>query len=111
MQKKKNITLAGKVTEVRLQRDLFAQLLCISLEKELAIDKVLMYPLTPVPFSMCHIDGTICKTNKSTTLLKILEHYSDNEVPQHTDIVYDGFFIFHCMKEIPMTFGNISKKF
>ena len=39
MQKKKKITLAGKVTEVHLQRDLFAQLLCISLEKELDVYK------------------------------------------------------------------------
>lgn len=55
MQKRK-MSVSGKVVELRMQRDLFGQLLCISLKKSLDIGKVLTYPLTPVPLSMCHID-------------------------------------------------------
>jgi hypothetical protein len=46
-----------------MQRDLFGQLLLISLEQKLNIDKVLAYPLTPVPLALCHIDGMINKTD------------------------------------------------
>ena len=95
---------------MRLQRDLFGRLLGISLEKKLDLEKVLTFPLTPVPLSLSHIDGTICKTDKSI-LLKLLENCIDNEPPQHTDVlIFDGFFALYQLKEIPATFGNISKK-
>lgn len=107
---KKKITVSGKVIEVRMQRDLFGQLLCISLNKTLNIEKVLSYPLMPVPLSMCHLDGSICKTDKSV-LLKILEKQTTNETPENTDvIVFDGFFMFHLMKDVPQRYGKISQK-
>ena len=75
-----------------MQRDLFGQLLSISLKKTLDIDKVLSYPLTPVPLALCHLDGSICKTDKSC-LLRLLEKGISSEPPQNTDvIIYDGFF-------------------
>lgn len=93
-----------------MQRDLFGQFLCISLKRSLDIDKVLKYPLTPVPLSMCHIDGSICKTNKAA-LLKVLEQQIEPHTPEHTNVkVFDGFFMLHLMREIPATYGNISKK-
>lgn len=74
-----------------MQRDLIGQFLCISLKKSLDIDKVLSYPLTPVPLSMCHIDGSICKTNEAI-LLKVLEQQIEAHVPQRTDVkVFDDF--------------------
>lgn len=94
-----------------MQRDLFGQLLRISLEKSLDIDKVLMYPLTPMPFSLCHADGSICKTDKSI-LVKILEKRVAHDQPQNVDTyIYDGFFMLHLMREIPLIFGHISEKF
>ncbi|XP_067613930.1 serine/threonine-protein kinase Wnk isoform X4 [Eurosta solidaginis] len=109
MQKKK-MTVSGKVVELRMQRDLFGQFLCISLQKSLDIDKVLIYPLTPVPLSMCHMDGSICKTNKAA-LLKVLEQQIEPHTPEHTNVkVLDGFFMLHLMREIPATYGNISTK-
>lgn len=53
------IAVSGKWIEVRMQRDLFAQWLLIFLGQTLNIDKVLSYPLTPVPLAMCHADGVI----------------------------------------------------
>ncbi|XP_067618035.1 uncharacterized protein [Eurosta solidaginis] len=69
---KKKMPVSGKVVEVRMERDLFGQLLSVSLQQTLDIDKVLTYPLTPVPFPLCHLDITICTTAKSA-LLKLLE--------------------------------------
>lgn len=93
-----------------MQRDLFAQLLLLSLEKTLNIDAVLTYPLTPVPLAMCHLDGAICKTDKSV-LLKILQNNIVSNPPASCDvIIYDGLFLLHSMTEVPLSFGNISKK-
>lgn len=83
----------------------------VSLKKELGIKKVLKYPLTLIPLSMCHVDDTICKTDK-LVLLKMLEKQVESKEPEVADfIVYDGFFMLHLMKDIPIIFGNISPKF
>lgn len=42
-----------KVNEVKLQRDLFRRLLGICLQQNVDIEKVLEYPLTPIPLSLC----------------------------------------------------------
>lgn len=77
-----------------MQRDLFGQLFSLSLEQTLNIDKVLAYPLTPVPLALCHTDGTICKTDKSV-LLKVLQKEIDSNPPERCDVInYDGFFYF-----------------
>lgn len=110
--KKSKTKVAGKLQEVKLQRDLFGRLLGLSLSENIDIKKVLRYPLTPVPLSMCHLDGSICKTTKSI-LMKLLEVKVDNheEIVNKPDIVIiDGYFLLHCMKEVPITYGNISKK-
>lgn len=110
MAKKKQVRIMGKVQEVRMQRDLFGRLLGVSMDQKLDLEKVLTYPLTPVPLSLCHLDETICKTDKSV-LLKSLEGKIKTIAPSHIDIVIvDGFFILHTLKELPKTFGNISKK-
>lgn len=107
---KKKVSIAGKVLELRMQRDLFGHLLYISLEKQLDIEKILTYPLTPVTLSTCHLDGSICKTDKSV-LMRFLEREVQSEPPQAADImIFDGFFILHLMKDVPSSFGNISKK-
>lgn len=58
--------IGKEVQAVRMKRDLFVRLLAISIKYQVDISKVLSYPLTPVPFSMCHMDGAICKTEKSS---------------------------------------------
>lgn len=107
---KQKISIAGKRIAIQMQRDLFGQLFSLSLEQTLNIDKVLAYPLTPVPLALCHIDGTICKTDKSV-LLKVLQKEIDSNPPERCDvIIYDGFFNIHSIKDVPSSFGNVSKK-
>lgn len=93
-----------------MQRDLFGRLLGLSLEQQINIEKVLTYPLTPVPLSLCHINRNICKTDKSI-LMKSLEQKIHSDEPDRVDIVIiDGFFLMHLMKELPVSIGNVAKK-
>ncbi|OXU17113.1 hypothetical protein TSAR_008554 [Trichomalopsis sarcophagae] len=88
----------------------FADSLKKTIEQSIDFEKVLPYPLTPITFAWCHLDGTHCKTDKSA-LMKSLEISIDSEVPAYTDVVLiDGFFFLHLMKDVPLTFENISIK-
>ena len=62
----------GKVVAACLVRDLFGSILYHSLKQEIDMAEVLKYPLTPVPLSLSHVDGTMQKTPKAV-LLKHLE--------------------------------------
>ncbi|CAH2096461.1 unnamed protein product [Euphydryas editha] len=105
---KKKVYLVNKTQEVRMQRDLFGRMLGISIEKNTDIEKVLTFPITPIPMSLCHTDGSIFKTDKSS-LMKCLQ--VESTAPTHNDFVLiDGFFLLHCIKDVPRTFEGISKK-
>ena len=54
---------------MKMERTLFGKLLCVALEKEIDVKEILRYPLTPVPLSLCHFDGTL-----RTTEIKLLKH-------------------------------------
>lgn len=69
-----------------------------------------------MPRSMCHADGSICKTDKAQ-LAKLLEKKMNNKVNQQPSWSYydismiDGFFILYLMKdepEISMEYRNSS---
>lgn len=107
---KKKVKVGNKVQELRMQRDLFGRLLGVSIEQKIDLRKALSYPLTPVPMALCHLDGTIYKTDKSA-LMGFLEKKVTSKAPDHVDVaILDGFFLLHLMKDIPRLFGNVSKK-
>lgn len=108
---KKKVTKVGeKLQELRIQRDVFGRIIGISIDHKVDIAKIFSYPITPVPLSMCHLDGGICKTQKSI-LMKCLENGVEHDPPSHIDIILiDGFYLLHSMKNVPKTFGSISKK-
>lgn len=99
-----------KVHEIRVQRDLFGRLLFLSMEHNIDLEKILSYPITVVPMSLCHEDGTIHKTQKSVMVENMKGNSTHDKVPRRFDaVIFDGFFLLHTMKNIPKTFGNISK--
>ena len=63
----KNIKVGdGKIISVCLVRELFGSILFLSLERKVDMAEVLSYPLTQVPLSLSHVDGTMLKKKKST---------------------------------------------
>ena len=54
----------------KLERNLFGQLLCVALNRRMA--DAMRYPLSPIPLSLAHTDGTKHSTQKDR-LRKILE--------------------------------------
>ncbi|XP_071577048.1 uncharacterized protein [Temnothorax nylanderi] len=89
---KKKVKISGKIQEIKIQRDIFGRLLYVSQQNKIDIDKTLCYPLTPIPFSLCHLDGNICKTPKSVLLKELEIHQSCPDLPDPYINVIDGFF-------------------
>ena len=107
---KKKIKVAGKVQEIKMQRDLFCRLLGVAVDQKLDMGEVFRFPLTPMLLSLYHVDGSIYKTDMSA-LLKSLESQIKSCEPSNVSlIVIDGFFVIHTIKEIPVQYGKIASK-
>ena len=100
----------GKLVAACMMRDLFGCILKLSLEKKIDMAEVLKFPLTPVPLSLSHVDGTMQKTQKAT-LLKHLESRIESEPPRQVDItIVDAMFFLHLQgNHLPSTFGGVAR--
>ncbi|XP_053595716.1 uncharacterized protein LOC128667953 [Microplitis demolitor] len=108
---KKSVKSGNKVQEIQMQRDLFGRLLGLSLDYKIDMEKILCYPVTPLPMSMCRLDGSLHQTDKSAIVNCFEKQHKCTDAPKTFDIVIvDGFFLLHTMHDIPATFGGISKK-
>ncbi|XP_047992980.1 uncharacterized protein LOC125231567 [Leguminivora glycinivorella] len=107
----KTVKSGHKVQEIKMQRDLFGRMLGLSLDHKIDMEKMLCYPITPLPMSMCHLDGSVHKTDKSAIVKCLEKLYDCTETPKTLDVVIvDGFFLLHIIHDIPATFGGISQK-
>ena len=68
-----------------------------------------VYPLTPVPLSLSHADGTMLKTKKST-LTSALEMKVITRPPDivHETVIDASFFVY-LQYNLPSTFGQVAK--
>ena len=99
----------GKVVAACLVRDLFGSLLYLSLQKKVDIGEVLKHPLTPVPLSLCHVDGSMQKSPKSA-LMKYLESKTMSQPPRSVNVkVIDAMFFLHLHSNLPTSFGGVAR--
>ena len=99
-----------KVMELQGTRDLFGRLLYISTLEKIDLEKVFQFPLTPVPLSLSHLDGSINKTDKAKLLHK-LEKKTQSDVPNQADVVIvDAMFFLHTLVCPPSTYGQLSEE-
>ena len=109
LRKKKVQTSDGKVLAAYFVRDLFGSLLCLSLERQIDMNEVLPYPLTPVPFSLSHVNGSMQKTPKSK-LMKYLESLATTDPPKTVDVsIIDVMFFLRLHPNLPSTFDGVAR--
>ena len=88
--------------------DLFGSIPFLSLQHKIDMEEVLSYPLTPIPLSLCHVDG-LSQTTPKVKLLYKIESRIPNDMPPNVDAtVIDAMFFLHLQKTIPGTFGALS---
>ncbi|GFN91481.1 hypothetical protein PoB_001798700 [Plakobranchus ocellatus] len=79
------------------------------------MDKVLKYPLSPVPWSLSSPGGMPLKTNKATLLHKLESTFNcfesqDFSRPPNTAYIIDGNALLHFLSSDPDTFKDLAKQ-
>lgn len=101
------------VVKFKAERNVFGQLLILSQEHKVDMEKVLKYPLSPVPWSLSSPDGLPLKTNKATLLHKLGINYCESQDfsrQSNTTYIIDGNALLHCLSSGPDTFGDLAKQ-
>ena len=100
----------AKVVELKITRDLLGRMLYLACTGKLNLEKVVRYPLTPVPLSLANIYGTK-KTSPKYKLSKHLEGLIIHTEPTVVNIVlYDAMFIIQSLPtNLPKTFGKLAE--
>ena len=107
---KQKITVSdGNVLLACLMRDLFGRILYLLLQRKVDMAQLLKHPLTLVPFSLTHVNGTMLSTPK-LELLTYIEIKGAMTTPDETDVqIIDAAFLLHLHKNLPANFGVLAK--
>lgn len=98
--------------QAKAERNILGKVLCLALKNEIDLGHLLSYPLTRVPHSLAHFDGTMISNVQKSELSTIFmsrgdyQHF-DNSNDFDADIV-DGFYLLNGLREVPVKFGHIS---
>ena len=99
-----------KIKEVRGTRDLLGRLLYLATEMKIDMDMLSSYPLTPVPMSLAHLDGTMTTTPKCKLMHKIEEDELEKAVPSSRDVyVVDAMFFIRTLQNVSHTYRHIAE--
>lgn len=81
------------------------------LDEPIDIGELMSYSLTPVPHSLGTPDGFFNKTNKAAMLHYLIDDTPEEVVvPANSMYIQDGNALFHALKNLPPTFGEICLK-
>ena len=82
------------------------------MKNKIDMEKVLQYPLSPVPWALATQDDLPLKTNKSTLLHKLeKKEFLEYESLNYDSVcIVDGNALFHSMTEIPNTYSQLAER-
>lgn len=103
----------NKLVEVKAQRNLFGQLVMLSEENNVSMDKALTYQLGPVPWTLATADRCPMKTDKAKLMHNVETGTVVFEKPGLRDSVYDiydGNALLQAMTGLPDTFEELAEK-
>lgn len=107
----------GKAKTAEVNRNFLGTLISYELKTGSKVDfeKALCYPLSPLPLSICHPDGTRRKTNKAKLkdiILKDVTAMNDIEENCVNDVaIVDMMAILNTFTSIPKTYSDLADKF
>ena len=93
----------SKIKELQGKRDIISRLLYFAVIEDLDLHVVFTYPLTPVPFSLSHVNGTLHKTDKTKLMHKLEEKVTSGN-PLTNDAygyVVDAMFFLRSQVQAP----------
>ena len=114
LEKKKKLNFSKmKIVQISAQRNLFGQLLILSEDNNLSLQKVLQYPLGSVSWALTTPGGLPVKTDKA----KLMHQREDDAATVHYPCLDDlGVYVvdrnalLHALTALPQTLGELSDK-
>lgn len=106
--KVKVTTKDKQIKEAKCTRDIFGRLLYLAVTQGLDLGTVLTFPLTPVPFSLCHITGDMNKTSKCTLMDTVEAMGTSDDMPVRTDAYIIDIMFFLRTLSMPATYGGMA---
>lgn len=99
-----------KTKELVAERNVFGQLVLLAIHNHISIEKVLSYPLGPVPWSLATADGAPTRTDKAKLLHKLEIGHALPERPAVAQHIIDGNALLHELIQVPDTFADLAEK-
>lgn len=101
----------NKLMQIKAERNVFGQLVLLSVQHDIDLELTLSYPLGPVPWSLATADGMPAKTEKAK-LMHVLESTIQPQTiqPQENAVhVVDGNAILQSIISVPDTFEELAE--
>lgn len=105
---KRKVSSKKDVDEVKYERNILGQIACLAMQNSVDLNNILSFPLTIVPQSISHFDGTIIQHSKPNELLSLLLAKVETDhrnISGHDVEINDGFYVLNGLKDSPSKFG------
>lgn len=101
------------IDQAKAERNVLGQMLCLALANEIEVLTLFSHPLTTVPHSLAHFDGTMIANKKdelTNLLLTLTSDGQHNDCPTMYDVdIIDGFYLFNNFRGSPTRYGEFAK--
>ena len=106
--KVKFTTKDKEIKEAKCTRDIYGRLLFLALTQGLDLAKIMTFPLTPVPLSLCHITGDMNNTSKCTLMNTVEAMGTSDSMPYRTDAYIIDTMFYQRLLNMPATYGDMA---
>ena len=102
---------------IKYDKDLFQRFLVVSRSREIDLQDVLSYELSPVPLSMTHLNGSMRKTAKSNLLKELMidisipDHLPDHDLSSTIYLIDFMVLVQSTQKGESKTSGDLAKSY
>ena len=103
--------LISETVLIKASSDMFNRLLIIGKSRDIDLEELLSYALTPVPMSLGTTDGTPCKTVKAKLMHELEKDVEPlAQVPAGSALIVDGMAFIHQIHTMPSTFSQLADR-
>ena len=109
LRKEKIVKVKGKEFVLKAGKALFGRIILVAQVRKVNMPDVLKYPLGPVPYALATVEGSICKTVKSTLASALQRKVSsESNLPARRATIIDGMSLVQKVPGGIETFGQIA---
>lgn len=108
--KKNTNPVCNKQNSFQIDRDVINRVLRMALSNNANLEGLCSYPLTAVPYTLAHPDGTVNLANKNGEILNMFEFNGNEQVafPKYDVEIVDGNNLLRSLTEVPAKYGRVA---